>query len=221
MYQLLYIVAIIIMFIDVSVIPKHLFVLFFTLLQLQYVSERSNVLRTMSLICLYISSFSTSVYYYTIFSILAIEFSSWSTERYMLPWCIPESSDFSTYFVRFFISFIVGVYYVDASKEEVYIRPSNRYFSTLRGISIYNDRAFVRYKNNPLGTTLAYIQGLAPVQIRWYFSRDEERVRAYLLSICVFTFSIKDWSLIEEKETMTVASSFPVRRLVQGLLIRL
>ena len=210
------------MFVDVSTIPKHVLVLIFTLLQLQYVSERSNVLRTISLICLYISPFGANFYYTSVFSILAIEFSSWSTERYMLPWRIPESSNFCTYFVRFFISFVVGVYYVDASKEEeVYVRPSNRYFSTLRGISIYNDRAFIRYKNNPFGTTLAYIQGLVPIQIRWYFSREEERVRAYFLSICVFTFSIKDWSLIENQETMTVASRFPVRRLVQGLLIRL
>ena len=123
------------MFVDVSTIPKHVLVLVFTLLQLQYISERSNVLRTISLICLYISQFGANFYYTSVFSILAIEFSSWGTERYMLPWRIPESSNFCTYFVRFFISFIVGVYYVDASKEEeVYVRPSTRYFSTLRGI---------------------------------------------------------------------------------------
>ena len=222
MYELLYMFIIVVMFLDVSAIPKHLLVLFYTLLQLQYISERSNVLRTMSLICLYLSSFGTNLYYYSVFSVLAIEFSSWSTERYMLPWRIPESSNCCTYFIRFFISFVVGIYYIDASKEEeVYVRPPNRYFSTLRGISIYGDRAFVRYKSNPLGTLMAYVQGLVPIQIRWYFSRDEEKVRAYFLSICVFTFSVKNWSLIETAETMTVASRFPARRLVQGLLIRL
>tara|TARA_Y100000739_G_C20516543_1_gene422067 strand:+ start:730 stop:1065 length:336 start_codon:yes stop_codon:yes gene_type:complete len=111
---------------------------------------------------------------------------------------------------------------VDASKEEeVYVRPPNRYLSTLRGISIYKDRAFARYKNNPLGTMLAYIQGLSPIEVRWYFSREEERVRAYILSICIFTFSVNEWHLIDAPETMTVPSRFPVRRLIQGLLIRL
>ena len=69
MYQLLYIFILAIMFVDVSTIPKHVLVLVFTLLQLQYISERSNVLRTISLICLYIFSIRCKLLlYFSIFN---------------------------------------------------------------------------------------------------------------------------------------------------------
>lgn len=183
---------------------------------------RSNMLRLSALLCLLISCLTTSVTYSQYLVVLCLEFTAWSTERYMLPWRLPASQgSCGGFFVRFMIGFVIGVH-VCSGREPVLLRPprSRKFLpETLEGFSIHDDRAYIRYKASPSGVLCAYLEGLGLVPFRMSVE-DQRIINVYIVGVHAFRMDTTGWEESDSTTSYSCASRFPFRRLLLGVLLR-
>ena len=166
-YEYAAIATIVFLFVAPCSIPGEWLVVIFTYLSLFSRSERSNILRVMALTTLFFAAFGGTLAYTQYMCVTALELASWATERYMMPWRIASARACCGYGFRFFIGFVVGVHILDGRDEdEVRLRPSTAILPTLAGVSVYGERAYLRYQATPLGVLFSYVEGLHLVPIR-------------------------------------------------------
>ena len=194
-------------------------------MQLYSQSMRSNMLRISSLTFLLLASVGGSLAWTRYFSWLAMELGAWATERFMLPWRLSPAKGCSPYMFRFIMGFFVGVHFVDSTRENsLWLRPRDAPFPSVRGFSIYGNRAFIRYRAKPVGVLLAYLEGLGMIPIRFIRHGDESSFRVYFLgALYVYNINISNetYTLCSEHESLACASRFPFRRVLAGVLWRL
>jgi len=201
----------------------------FFFLQLHAHSERSNFLRILSLWALLFASFVTQIKYARYISVLALELASWATERYMLPWRISEAYKCCNYGWRFIVGFLIGVHALDGNAEEgtLYLRDaSTEWLPTVRGLAVYGDRAYVRYRVSPLGLLLAYVEGLNLIPLRICRSETDARTFRVVLFGAAHVADLNilhddcGWKPCDSYESLFAASRFPFRRIILGVLLR-
>ena len=219
-------------------------VIAYSYLQMRVLRERSNALRVAALTALFFACFASSHASAALLCVVGVELSSWSTERYMLPWRLDAApGSCGGYGARFFLGFVVGVHVLDAAQEPrvLWRPPSSKWLAwSVRGVAVHGDVAFLRYRAAPLGVLLAYVEGLGVLASRIEVERadrDDPDSRVTALRVILWgglhllRVECSDW--IEGKNrgprgasatTTTVvvsASRFPLRRLLLGLMLRL
>ena len=154
----------------------------YTFAQLFTLRAASNVLRVMALTALFASANASSLVNAKVLAALAMELASWSTERYLMPWRLPAGDACCGYAARFAIGFFIGVHYTDARAEApcLLLRDEGARrarLPTLRGVAVHGGesrKASLRYEATPLGTLLAYAEGLGVFASRLEVEEEEE-----------------------------------------------
>lgn len=194
--------------------------LFAMMAQMQGWQLRSNMLRVAALLAILVGSLSVTVSYRRFMAILAIELSSWATERYMLPWRIPEGTLCCPGLTRFILGFVLGVH-VSGGSEGVRMRPCSRGMfmpESIRGFAIHGDVAIVRYRVAPLGVLFSYLDGLGVVPYRLQYAHNT--ISLYVMGVHVRDIPISDWPLSRDDDSFACATRFPFRRILLGVMLR-
>lgn len=215
-------------------IPVEWVVVAFTYLSLFVRSDRSNVLRVVSLTALFLAAFGGTLAWRRYIAVVALELASWATERYMMPWKIRGAAQCCSYGFRFFVGFIIGVHLLDGRAEpDLRLRPNQRGRS-IAGVSVYGDRAYIRYRATPMGVLLAYVEGLHIVPLRIVrlstvqpdVPSDEDTFRIILVgSVHLYDVDITSWRKVRKSDENEVAlatcARYPFRRVLLGVLMRI
>ena len=198
-------------------------VLIFLFLQMHGPKSVSNVLRISSLTSFFFAQYASSTLNEKYLCVLGMELASWATERYLLPWRIGGAVQCCNYGFRFFLGFVIGVHILDGRHETMLLRVDNSWIPTIKGIAVYNGRAYIRYAANPLGVLLAYCEGLQLVPIRIFQdAQSATHFHVYIFgSIRIVDIDVGNWSECDSRsEPLAAASRFPFRRVLLGMLIR-
>ena len=220
MYQISYIVAGLCLVIDLNNTTSVWTVILFTLFNLRFRNDRSNLLLISSLLCLYFLYFTTSAEYTNLLAILCLEIASWGVERNMMPWIIEPSEKFGNFFIRFFIGFVIGVHIVDG-KDENLLLVNNRYFTTFKGVAIYNNYCYLRFNASPLGILLSYLECLFNFVFQLIYSEEKDVIKVYFVGLNLVDVRLENYERNNGRSISLCASSrFPFRRILMGLLTR-
>ena len=214
------------------------------LMQLRVPSSRSNILRALSLGFLYAAAFAVTEDAARYLCFVGVEFASWATERYMLPWRVASAAHWGNAVGRFLLGFVVGVHIVDprSGAEELLLRTRDTApLPTLRGVACYpGGVVHLRYTASPLGVLLAYVEGLQLLPLRFCACAPD--------TITVFLFGVWDvdtqgWTKVARRAAPTAeavpvgegsiartshddiafacSSRFPFRRILLGFFLRM
>lgn len=189
--------------------------------QMQGGQLRSNLLRVAALLALLVSSLATSLSYARYLAVLALELSSWATERYMLPWRVPAGRVCCGQPCRFLLGFVVGVH-IGSGREGVRLAPYSKttwWSETFRGVAVYGSEAYVRYGGTPSGVLCAYLDGLGLVPYRMIVTGNGTVV-LHVVGFRLVEFDTSAWPEASSADSFAAASRFPFRRLLVGIFLR-